>query len=251
MTDMVSINNTKENTLEFDLSLQGISPADMEVRFVVEAVGMEIAFKCVKQENGKWKVDLPILPILEKTMYQFHFSIIADGYYFEPLRGSINVVGSAELYVSQPKNIKALPTEPVEEITDEKKDEEAKKEAKKEEEKEEKKVEKEEKEEKEEKKDKKEESFVPHTKPREKSIEQIATELMEQAEKAVKPAKVKQPVAEQPVTKQSEPEQVVITEEKIAPVEPPPAKKTKDQVAREILEQAGYPVKKKRKFTIR
>lgn len=225
MTDTVSINNTKENTLEFDLSLQGISPADMEVRFVVEAVGMELAFKCIKQENGKWKVDLPILPILEKTMYQFHFSVIADGYYFEPLRGNINVVGSAELYVSQPKNVKLLPTEPVEEITDDKKDKAAEREEKKEE-----------------KKDKKEESFVPHTKSREKSIEQLAKELMEQAERSVKPSKVKQPEPKQPVV-----------EETVAPpvVNKPEVKKTKDQIAREILEQEGFPVKKKKKFSIR
>jgi len=112
MDKLVTISNVKENVLEFDVEVEGVDTTDMAVRFIIEASGMELGFDSKKGKKTKWSVDIPALAILEKTTYPFHIDIIVDGYYFEPLRGSVNVVGSHEIYTSTPENITLSPAKP-------------------------------------------------------------------------------------------------------------------------------------------
>lgn len=104
MDNLVTITNTKKNTIQFDLSIEGLEANNVSVRFVVEtAKDMELGFLCKQQDGDKWEVDIPEIEILEKTAYPYHIDVIADGYYFEPLKGTMNVVGSQQIYASSPK----------------------------------------------------------------------------------------------------------------------------------------------------
>lgn len=113
--ELVSINNLKENVIEFELTVEGLNSKDFDTKFVIHSSGMELAFPCKKGDDGKWSVTLPPLPMLERTVYPFHLQVIAEGFHFRPLKGSVNVVGSPEVYVAGTKNIKLeSPTKPTE-----------------------------------------------------------------------------------------------------------------------------------------
>jgi len=112
MDNLVTISNTKENVLEFDVEIEGIDSNGMSVRFIIEASGVELGFDSKKQTEKKWTVNIPALSILEKTSYPFHIDVIVDGYYFEPLHGSVNVVGTHEVYASKPENVTLAPGKP-------------------------------------------------------------------------------------------------------------------------------------------
>ena len=117
MENVVSINHTKENVLEFDISIQGIADKDISVCFVIKTNDMNLSFDASKKGKGdKWSVKLPKLPMLQKTAYKCVITVVADGYYFEPLNGTLNVVGSAEIYSSSPKNVTLEPSKSAEEI---------------------------------------------------------------------------------------------------------------------------------------
>jgi len=109
MDNMVTISNVKTNVLEFEADIQGVDTTDMSVKFVINANGMNIGFDARHLSGTKWEVDIPPLPMLERTAYPFKMDVTSDGYYFEPLQGTINVVGSHDVYVSTPSNHKVEP----------------------------------------------------------------------------------------------------------------------------------------------
>ncbi len=109
MDNVVTISNAKDNTLEFDVDIQGIETDDMAVRFVIETGIMDLGFDSEKGVKNKWSVKIPALSILDSTMYPFHINIVVDGYNFTPLQGSVNVVGTHEVYASNPENITLAP----------------------------------------------------------------------------------------------------------------------------------------------
>jgi hypothetical protein len=148
MENVVSINHTKENIIEFDISIEGIETKDISVRFIIDAKNMNIGFDAKKKKGDTWTVKIPAITVLEKTAYNFKIEVIADGYYFQPMDGVINVVGSAELYSTVPKNITIEPKNKKEDKKDKKT------------------------------KVTKENTYIKKTKNREKSIEQLADEIL-------------------------------------------------------------------------
>ncbi len=217
MENVVSINHTKASTLEFDLTTEGVETKDIVVKFMIEAKGMEIGFQA-KKKKGKdagdsWSVKLPALPMLEKTAYTYCIEVHSDGYFFEPLKGTLNVVGSAEIYSTAPKN----PTLKSADSKDEKKPA-AKKKA----------------------------TEAVQTKPvraREKGIEQIAQELMENKANQPKPAPKKKAATPEKPQRYTEPlikktEQEIVEEEHEG---------TKDQQVLAILEEVGIKPKSRGK----
>lgn len=111
MDNLISISNVKENILQFGINITGIETDDIIVRFVIEANEMELAFDSQRtNEENQWAVKIPALSILETTSYPFHIDVVVDGYYFEPMQGSISVVGSHEIYATRPENITLTPS---------------------------------------------------------------------------------------------------------------------------------------------
>jgi hypothetical protein len=104
MDNIVTINNTKNNVLDFDISIQGLATEDIRVWFDIKTGNMDIRFECSKKENDSWEVTIPPLPFIDKTAYSCSVSVVADGYFFEPMVGTLNVTGSAEVYVKSSSN---------------------------------------------------------------------------------------------------------------------------------------------------
>lgn len=210
MENIVSINNTKPNTLEFDVTCEGLETKGMKVRFCIKAKGMDLQFAAKKAKGDSWGVKLPVLPMLDKTAYNFHIEVISDGYYFEVLKGTVNVVGSTDLYSTAPKNVTLDSTGKKE------KKPAAKKKVK--------------------------EEFIPGSysnKPGEKSIEQIANEMMEASKERANEESKKESLIEQ------------IAEAEKKEVE---KKMTADDKVRAVLQEAGIIPKKKpsiSKFSIK
>ena len=227
--EIFQINNLKENDFEFDLVTENIGTDDIKATLVIESKGVELGFPCKKISEGKWIAKLPPLPMLERTAYPFYLRVVAEGYHFRPLKGSLNVVGAADLYVQNAKTSLESPTmekkEPVVKET-------------------------------------KQAPKQNTTKRHEKSIQQIAEELMESnkvksATVAPKTVDVK-PKAEKPSTPVP-----TIKKEEVSTVFFPnlvvekkdEKKGTKDEAALKILEEAGLKTKAKskpkRRFSIK
>lgn len=107
MESIINIQHLKEDKLDFDLVIQGLNYTDIRAQFIIETGPMEIGFSCFKSPedvNGTlWNVIIPPLPQLDKTTYNFHISVVVDGYYFEPYRGAVNVIGTHQIYATVPK----------------------------------------------------------------------------------------------------------------------------------------------------
>jgi hypothetical protein len=97
MENVVSIVNTRENPLEFDISIQGVVDKDTTVKFVIETNPVHFTFPCHKGEDDKWIVNIPPLPHIERVSYPFHIEIVVDGYYFEPYSGTLIVTAEPEV----------------------------------------------------------------------------------------------------------------------------------------------------------
>ena len=104
MKNTVSIINSKENILEFDLSIEGLDAKEPDVRFIVETSEMNLSFNAKKKEKNTWAVTIPPVPILERTAYNFRVEVVTEGYHFTPSSGTLNVKGPTEIYSSTPKN---------------------------------------------------------------------------------------------------------------------------------------------------
>ena len=224
-SDFFQINNLKENDFEFELITEGLETDDIKATFVIESKGVQLGFPCSKNANGKWIAKVPPLPMLERTAYPFHLQIVAEGYHFRPMKGTLNVVGSTELYVQNAKTTieSPIPSEKKQTI--------------------------------------KESVKVPKastTKRHEKSIEQIAKELMESQKNKlvqnvnptitdIKPAN-KTPKVSPPADIKPTPFfPNLLVESKVD------KKGLKDQEALKILEEAGFKpkIKSKKKFSIK
>ena len=102
MDNLITISNTKTNTLEFEAELTGLDKEEMAVKFIIDAHDMRLGFDASHLEGNKWEVTIPPLTMLEKTAYPFHIDVTSGGYFFEPLKGTVNLVGSHDVYVSKP-----------------------------------------------------------------------------------------------------------------------------------------------------
>ena len=109
MDNVVTISNVKDNVLEFNAEIQGVDTKDITMRFILEAEGMEFGFPATKIDTTKWEVAIPAMDFLKRTAYNFHIDVVTDGYHFQPLDGVVNVVGTADVYVSKP-NVKVEPS---------------------------------------------------------------------------------------------------------------------------------------------
>lgn len=110
MENTVTIQNTRENVFDFEINAEGVDGIESaRVCLVIETKEALIGFRAERGDGNKWSVKIPVMPQLEKTVYPFHIEVIIDGYYFETLRGLMNVVPSPEIYTTQPKNITLQP----------------------------------------------------------------------------------------------------------------------------------------------
>lgn len=215
--EIVSINNLKENLLEFELTVKGLTEENFDTKFVIHSADMEMAFPCKKGENNKWSVTLPPLPMLERTAYPFHLQVVAEGFQFRPLRGSVNIVGSPEVYASASVTSKKIesPTKPAAPV----------------------------------KEAKVAPTRVDVSRQREKPVEQVARELME----ANKP-KVKTPIVVEAVIKGEPVKESLLPTIAIEPKKESPTAKN-DQAARKVLEDLGLkskpPAKTKKRFSLK
>jgi len=108
--DVIQLNNTKENELKFDVNVEKVDDSDLQVRFVIKTSVVDFSFKGLQEsDNGKWIIKIPPLPAIEKSAYPFCIEVITDGYFFETMTGTINVVGSHDVYTSNVVNTTLAP----------------------------------------------------------------------------------------------------------------------------------------------
>lgn len=87
-----------ETTFEFELAVKGIEVGSADVRFGLEKSGVIFQFKCSKKA-GAWSVNVPALDSygLKEGLYKYTIEVIANGYYFAPVKGTAEVAPAAEV----------------------------------------------------------------------------------------------------------------------------------------------------------
>ena len=105
MSNVVSIVNSKASKIDFDLEVDGLSDKGLDVRLSIKANKYSIVVPC-KGKDGKWACDVPALEHLDKGTYKFMIEVIADGYYFEAMKGTLNVTGTHQVYAKTPEKLK-------------------------------------------------------------------------------------------------------------------------------------------------
>ena len=114
-TALATINQHKENYFNFDMTVDGLNADDADVRFVIKyKPDLSLVFPCEHESGSRWTVDMPPVPMLDATAYNFVIEVVIDGYYFEPFRGLLNVVGTPEVYVSKPEQTSTKKRTPLE-----------------------------------------------------------------------------------------------------------------------------------------
>ena len=120
----VTIVNGRENELEFDINIQGANKKEPMIRFVIEGKPINFGFHCQHGEADNWSAIIPAIPQLKNKSYPFRLEVIVDGYYFEPFRGTVDVI--AEPDVSAKDIHTAKPEKPVVSAVNVKNDEDKK-----------------------------------------------------------------------------------------------------------------------------
>jgi hypothetical protein len=87
-----------ETNFEFELSVKGIDVGEADVRFGLEKNGVHMQFKCGRK-SGAWSVNVPPLSSfnLGEGLYKYTIEVIANGYYFAPVKGTAEVAPAAEV----------------------------------------------------------------------------------------------------------------------------------------------------------
>jgi len=85
-------------TFEFELDVKGIDVGSADVRFGLEKNDIHFQFKC-KKKGGAWSVSVPSLSDfgLSEGLYKYAIEVIADGYYFAPVKGTAEVAQAASV----------------------------------------------------------------------------------------------------------------------------------------------------------
>ena len=108
MDTKVSITNSRENELQFDITVEGTSVKDMRARFVIKTDGVEYVFPCKQSDKARrLTVIIPKMAHLKTGEYDFYIEVITNGYYFDPYKGKLEV--TPEPTVTQTDVRKRLP----------------------------------------------------------------------------------------------------------------------------------------------
>jgi hypothetical protein len=89
--ETISINKNRENLYEFETTIEGITPQQVEFRFIIEDNGNHLGYKCIRKDNNKWYVKLPYDSRFTQVSYPFYIESIIDGYYFKTLSGLVKI----------------------------------------------------------------------------------------------------------------------------------------------------------------
>lgn len=105
-TETLKITHNRETSFEFELNVTGISTESAIVRFMINVMdSFSISFLCVHGDENKWNVTIPPLDnFMEEGNHTFTIEMIAEGFYFAPVKGTAEVGAIAEVNVSIPQN---------------------------------------------------------------------------------------------------------------------------------------------------
>lgn len=111
---LIQLHNAKETEFEFNVAINGLSESTQPiVRFVLENVkGYNVTINCQQLEEGNWSVKVPALKNLNET-HNFYVEVLADGYYFIPTTGLVEVVHAPQVTIKENFTIQKVQPKPV------------------------------------------------------------------------------------------------------------------------------------------
>lgn len=123
MAESVVISNIKENILEFDAEVKGIKDPKLSVNFVIKTDIVDLSFKAKHERDNTWSAVIPPMKMLKLgDTHPYMITVVVEGYHFEPMTGTVEIVGEVKATVSKPtKKSTAKPEEKKVEPKEEKK----------------------------------------------------------------------------------------------------------------------------------
>jgi len=90
-TESVKLIKNKVNIYEFEATIEGINPTEVEFRFILTEDGRQVIYNCLRKDGTNWFVTLPKGEQLTQPLYQFTIEAIIDGYWFKTIEGQLEV----------------------------------------------------------------------------------------------------------------------------------------------------------------
>ena len=90
----ISLNPSKTNNIEFQLTVQGEGDHTPQVRFVILQLFGEsdLSIPCSKLSGDKWRALLPKNVALVEADYKFVVEVVINEYFFEPASGKLAIL---------------------------------------------------------------------------------------------------------------------------------------------------------------
>lgn len=94
MENILLLNLNKPSILEFEVDIKGVDlnkPITVRFNFTVNEITYSFNAKQDIKDKKNWTVIIPKMKEIPKTTYPFKIEVISDGYFFEALKGAVNV----------------------------------------------------------------------------------------------------------------------------------------------------------------
>jgi hypothetical protein len=118
--DTITVNRTKQTTVEFDLRVEGASTEDARSRLIIHCEGFNLMFDCKRDSQSTFITTIPPVSFLDRGTHDCSVEVIINGQLFTPLKGTVIAVDDVSVSVSPKSNSKDENNEEGEEYEEEK-----------------------------------------------------------------------------------------------------------------------------------
>lgn len=97
MDKPITINKDKQNSLAFNVAIEGIDTSNIQVKFLIELDNMSLSFLCEHTEDDEYKVIIPPLNYVKSSEYTCKIEVVAAEYFFSAMDGKIKLTESPKV----------------------------------------------------------------------------------------------------------------------------------------------------------
>ena len=102
--DNIIVNRSTKSVIEFDMNVDGASPADAVTSFVLHCEGFDISVPCERSSDRHFIINVPPMPFLQKGVVDCSIHVIINNQFFKPLSGTATIVDDVKVTVNPPKH---------------------------------------------------------------------------------------------------------------------------------------------------
>lgn len=103
MTEEIRVNKNSPTEIDFNIQVEGINSSKLDVRFIIEQVNdFNLMLTATHIKDNEWRVIVPAFNKFDKNEFQMRIEVIADGYFFVPIKdGKLSVITDPVVSLTQ------------------------------------------------------------------------------------------------------------------------------------------------------